>query len=582
MKKLLLLSSVFMLTLFLASCGGSEDKKDGSSEDKKGVVDPVTDTDGDGINDFKADGTTLDRCQPSEDTTFRSTATNDRDRDGCEDAGEDKDDDNDGINDVDINGNELDKCPFEKPTTDDNGDGCEDPDSDGDNVTDDIDVDDDNNGLIELTATTLTNIRYQLDGTTYKINASDTGSTAGCPTTNPVGCNGYEITNDIDLVGNFEPVVGDFTAIFDGNNNTINNLTISDNSTYTGFFKVLGASSEVRNLSFAGGSLTSTYAGTEINYVGVLAGESKGTISNVSSAVSVTVSNDHHQGYVGGLVGNVESGTIENSHATGDVSSVGGDDKVGGLVGSNGGTVRGSSATGNVDGGAGTDSVGGLVGESEGIIENSFATTGTVSGGIGVDYVGGLLGAFYSDGTIRNSFATGSVNGNAGDDEVGGLLGSVISIGTITISSAYATGSVSGGDGNDKVGGLLAELYVVAVSNSYSISAVNGDAGTDKVGRLAGTSALQGTITGSYYSSDSTLTVGASEPNEFVPPSGVTSLDDAGLKSLNTGLSTNDWDLTAGKYPSLKSYKEDASTQIAGDLLCGQLPVADFVQCTSP
>ena len=572
MKKLSLLSSIFVITLFLASCGGSEDKKDGGSEEKKGVVDPVTDTDGDGINDFEADGTTkLDRCQPSEDITFRSTATNDRDRDGCKDDGEDNDDDNDTILDtadachrgiIGI-GNDLDN------------DGCKDS----------VDVDDDSDGLIDIaTADELDNIRHDLNGIHYDEDDDDStnniGSNAGCPT---FGCNGYEITNDINLVGNFEPVAGDFTAIFDGNNNTINNLTISDSSTYTGFFKVLGASSEVRNLSFAGGSsasVTSTYAGSNGNYVGVLAGESKGTISNVSSAVSVTVSNDHHQGYVGGLVGKVESGTIENSHATGDVSSVGGDDKVGGLVGSNGGTVRGSSATGNVNGGAGTDSVGGLVGEFEGIIENSFATTGTVSGGTGVDYVGGLLGAFYSDGTIRNSFATGSVNGNAGDDEVGGLLGSVISIGTITISSAYATGSVSGGDGNDKVGGLLAELYVVAVSNSYSISAVNGDAGTDKVGRLAGTSALQGTITGSYYSSDSTLTVGTGEASEFVPTSGVTSRDDAGLKSLNTGLSTNDWDLTAGKYPSLKSYKVDANdAQIAGDLFCGQ-PDPDFVQCT--
>ena len=134
----------------------------------------------------------LDGCRTSRNSSFVSSATNDYDGDGCEDAGEDTDDDNDGVDDG-------------------------------------ADVDDDNDGLIEIaTAEELDNIRHQLDGTRFKINAGDTGSLAGCSAADPVGCNGYELIGDIDIlaalvssaVSNFEPIgpLGSpFTAIFEGN-----------------------------------------------------------------------------------------------------------------------------------------------------------------------------------------------------------------------------------------------------------------------------------------------------------------------------------------------------------------------------
>ncbi len=570
MKKLSLLSSIFVITLFLASCGGSKDKK--------GVVDPVTDTDGDGINDFEADGTTkLDRCQSSEDTTFRSTATNDRDRDGCKDDGEDKDDDNDGINDVDINGNELDKCPFEKPTTDDNGDGCEDTstDSDGDNINDDIDVDDDNNGLIELTATTLTNIRYQLDGTTYKTNASDTGSTMGCSTVDPIGCNGYEITNDLDLVGNFEPVAGNFIAIFDGNNNTINDLTIDNSTQYTGFFTTVASAGEVRSINFVGGSITSSFTSdsNNVSYVGVLAGKNEGTVSDISANLSVSIGAGISNN-TGGLIGE-NSGILQDSQSSGNISGgTGNNDNVGGLVGSNnGGTIQNSRATGNASGGTGNiDSVGGLAGT------NKSSTS-----------------------IIRNSYAVGSAKGNAGeDDNVGGLVG----FNGSTIQNSYAIGSANGGSGNDYVGGLVGFISQGTILNSYALGDVNGDNGaaSDRVGGLVG-KVLVGTISGNYFDSDSGLignekeTFAASEAlgktsdqlkaiNNVAPTTNTTctsaggTWDGTACTDGHLNLSTNNWDFTADKYPSLKSYKEDASdVQVEGVLLCNQS--TDFVQCTT-
>ncbi len=599
MKKLTSLSSILMLTLFLASCGSSKEKKDVDTDgdgindfktdgitekdkcrtsrnpdfvssptndyDGDGCEDSTEDTDddNDGINDVDASNNTLDKCQLSEDTTFRSTATNDRDRDGCEDAGEDKDDDNDGINDVDAGNNLLDECPEgiigigndldndgckNSKDTDDDGDrvldtvdacprgiiGTNDPDADSDGCKDSVDVDDNGNGLIEIaTVEELKNIRYQLDGTSYKTSNTDAGSNAGCSTADPLGCNGYELIGDIDLadlispaVSNFEPIgpLGSpFTAIFEGNNYTIGNLIISNDARCVGFFGVLGADSEVRNLSFAKSAKSATGTGSvissnvttgSVNFgrVGTLVGENKGTISNVSTAIPVSV----------------------------DVS-VTGTKLVGGLVGENSaGTIQNSRATGNVTGGSGDDRVGGLVGQ----------------------------------GKVKNSYATNFVNGGSGNDRVGGLVG--LSFG---INNSYATGSVNGGEGDDEVGGLAGAG--AAITNSYSIATVDGGEGADKISHLA-TSIVQGanTVTSSYYDDDNSKLTG-----EIVQTfgTGKTSPELKKLTDTNTSWSTNDWKFTADKYPSLKSYKEDASnTQIAGTLLCGQLPVADFVQCPPP
>ena len=74
-------------------------------------------------------------------------------------------------------------------------------DTDSDTVCDGIDVDDDNDGLIEISSLEmLNNIRYDLDGTHYDDEADDTagneGSNLGCPDSN---CNGYELIENLDF-----------------------------------------------------------------------------------------------------------------------------------------------------------------------------------------------------------------------------------------------------------------------------------------------------------------------------------------------------------------------------------------------
>ena len=118
------------------------------------------DTDGDGVDNR------LDAFP------FNSAENKDTDRDGIGNKA-DTDDDNDGVLDT------ADNCPLaanadqtnlDKETQinpDELGDVCDD-DDDGDGIDDDEDVDDDNDGLIEIhDLTMLYNMRHNLTGTRY-------------------------------------------------------------------------------------------------------------------------------------------------------------------------------------------------------------------------------------------------------------------------------------------------------------------------------------------------------------------------------------------------------------------------------
>ncbi|MFN6254407.1 MAG: MBG domain-containing protein [Acetobacteraceae bacterium] len=159
-----------------------------------------------------------------------------------------------------------------------------------------------------------------------------------------------------------------------------------------------------------------------------------------------------------GLIGYAGSGSsISNLGLVG--GSVTGRYQVGGLVGENEGSITQSYATGAVT--SNIDSVGGLVGVNSGSITRSYAT-GAVTG---IRFqVGGLVG--YSDGTITQSYATGAVMGSS--NQVGGLVGG--NEGSITQS--YATGAVTGS--------------------------------SNQVGGLAGRNASGGTITQSYWDTQTT------------------------------------------------------------------------------
>ena len=229
-------------------------------------------------------------------------------------------------------------------------------------------------------------------------------------------------------IGNF--TIGDssteFAGSLDGQGRVISNLAINLASTnYVGLFGYIRPGGAVSNVSLQAASITGQ------DRVGILAGYSKGTISNASATGSVTAN-----GLGGGLIGE-SSGSVANSWAAVTVAgTTPTSSSMGGLVGwSNaGGTIQDSYATGNVTAGTGGTRAGGLTAQSNGSILRSYAT-GAVSGGS--QGVGGLVG-FNSGATIVDSYATGAVTATA---FAGGLVG--FNSSGATIVNSHATGAVT-------------------------------------------------------------------------------------------------------------------------------------------
>ena len=233
------------------------------------------------------------------------------------------------------------------------------------------DYDSDGDGLIDVTTLAQLNaIRYDLNGDGAVDSATNRANYAAafpypaggtvCPTT----CTGYELMADLDFdtVGNDDVAdapyanwtpIGVYTSTFQGNGHTISNLTVSGSPDPAGLFDFLSSS----------GSITG---------VGL---------------INPSVSSDAEEGFIGGLVGINQGGTISASYVSGgSVASTGADAMTGGLVGVNIGTIRASYSTAAV---SGTSSTGGLVGVNHltgwypgsGTIIASYAATGSITGG---------------------------------------------------------------------------------------------------------------------------------------------------------------------------------------------------------
>jgi len=285
-----------------------------------------------------------------------------------------------------------------------------------------------------------------------------------------------------------------FTGIFDGQNHTIDGLTINRPATdYVGLFgnasgatlSNIGLSNvaitgndwvgallgwggyiSVANVHVAGGSVTGTGMGT---------GGLVGTIDQVAAASSLSNSyaavDVNGVTMVGGLLGLAASVSISDSYATGNVTATG--SYAGGLAGSStaNASISSSYATGNV---SGIGHVGGLVGLARCTVSDSYAT-GAVTG---TDRVGGLVGANQPSGTITNSYATGAVSGSS---NVGGLLGQGGGVVTASFWDTQTTGQATSVGGAGAVGKTTAEMKSLATFAGWDIDDAGG---TGKVWRI--------------------------------------------------------------------------------------------------
>ena len=371
-------------------------------------------------------------------------------------------------------------------------------------------ADSDGDGLIEIKdATMLNNMRYNLAGTSYKSSADDAGDANGCPAS---GCNGYELTADIDLlslldannngridtttvsvVGKTHTVIdtstgqdkswvpiGDnstgfdesrFSGIFEGNNHTIANLWVNVSSSsdrvYAGLFGyVSGRTSvvEIRNIGIISGSIhsssSSSYSGGLVGYAA-----SSLTIKNCIFSDSDGVSSSSSSSsYSGGLVGDSQSTvTITNCtfSGSGGVSSAGASGTSGGLVGR-------SNSPSTITNCTFSDSIG--VSSSSSSSSSSFSFSGGVIGNSEADLV--ITNCIFSgSGEISSSSdSSSSVPLSRSYSRSGGLVGRAGSSSSLTITNCTFSGSGEISSSAAFVSGLASSLSGALVGEGDTLT----------------------------------------------------------------------------------------------------------------
>ncbi|MGO4998165.1 YDG domain-containing protein [Oceanisphaera sp. W20_SRM_FM3] len=303
----------------------------------------------------------------------------------------------------------------------------------------------------------------------------------------------YALGADLTLTGtnNWTPI-GDswhaFKGKFDGLGHTVSNLHVNKNNS---------------------------------NHVGLFAKTDGATITNIGlHNTNFTGSNS-----IGGLVGDSNNSTINNSYSTGKIS--------------------------------GQSSVGGLVGVSfSSHITRSYSATDVV----GIYNVGGLVG-FQSQGTISNSYATGNVESPKNS---GGLVGNSVKG---QISNSYAIGDVQGGA---NVGGLAGSFSSGTITHALATGKVSGN---ENVGVLVG-NRNSGTITGSFFATDSSaqmkgvgagITKGATGKTSAEMKQAAT-YSDAGWDIATQGGSSAVWRIYEGQSgPLLRNFLTDITLTVSAD-----------------
>ena len=456
-----------------------------------------------------------------------------------------------------------------------------------------MDYDGDNDNLIDITTLAqLDAVRYDLNGDGRIATGDDSVKYAkafpsmsqgmGCPAT----CTGYELMDDLDFdydedgsthtsgtidpgdavaataayfdsatgwtpIGGHSSTASPFTAIFEGNGNTIDNLYINlstsaaTDSVYVGLFADIGKAATtspaapaqpgvVRNLGLVDPYVLNTRSGSASPFTtartGALAGSNSaagtvsgswvagGEVNGTQNTSAQTVYN-----FVGCLLG-YNRGDVTSAYADDcDATATGADDATdtaGGLIGWSEGAGKAvtlSYATGDV---AGDRFAGGLIGEagSGNTVTTSYATGAvTVSGGNG--RAGGLIGS--AVGTITASYATGAVattgtGTSSNPNRAGGLVGNLGTGGAIT--ACYATGTVTtSGAGNGRVGGLVGVIggttqNPASITASYAIGGVTATgSGSNVLGGLVGGTSGTSSQTNVHWNNESVANGGTGQ-----------------------------------------------------------------------
>ena len=238
------------------------------------------------------------------------------------------------------------------------------------------------------------------------------------------GSKNYVLMNDIDLSGTSYTgaVISDvsapgtaFSGTFDGQNHTIKGLKIENATTaYKGLFGSINGAT-IRSLKVEG---------------------------SVSSS----------DNYVGGIVGKIWSGTVENCSFHGTVTTTKNDAYTGGIAGYAGNsssqkaTIKGCANIGDITGGV----VGGIAGYAKYSMLTNCYNTGTVNGST---RSGGIVGQNMNSTKITYCYNTGAIEGTS--------AGAIAGFAGVKISNCYwtrpdagkgkGTGEIIGGGNVDSI-----------------------------------------------------------------------------------------------------------------------------------
>ncbi len=276
-------------------------------------------------------------------------------------------------------------------------------------------------------------------------------------------------------------------VVFEGNGLTISNIILTGmQMNRLGLFSHLSSRSSVSNLNVLNVNINNTVA---LVGVGGLIGEiNEGTIRNVH-VDNLTMNSISNR--VGGVVGFANNTRIDDSSFSGSISSNAGT-SIGGLVGSvvANSEINNARASGTISGNG--NGIGGLVGnmETNSRINNSRASNSILSD-VG-DFLGGLVG-FMNTSVIEGSSTSGSVSGNG--ESLGGLVGSMIANSQINNSSSSS--SISSDTGNF-VGGLVGLMNTSTIEGSSTSGSVSGNG--NALGGLVGSMVANSEISNSSSS----------------------------------------------------------------------------------
>lgn len=314
------------------------------------------------------------------------------------------------------------------------------------------------------------------------------------------------------------------------------------------------------------------------NIGGLVGNANTGTFTANATSVAITGTNY----YLGGLIGTLKGGIVDNCHASGNITQTGGSNysRTGGLVGQmEGGTVRNgcyySTGTINVKG----QYAGGLVGFlSNGTVQDSYAnttiiTTQNSAGGLigdfepgdgeihtlqschaivtistsGSYFYGGLIGIVNNKVQVKKCYANVDLKAKADGKlaNCGGIIGQILAASNLTVENSYATGSF--GDSTYRTrrwnGGILgntASGAAITVTNCYSSFTIT-SANIGLEGALVGNNGST-TLTSTGYIGWSSLANMAGAGNAVATTGNYLGMEDSILSQAKKFTAPNNWD----------------------------------------